>query len=78
MITLTWVIYALVAYITWYLVSRLGLFGAWLYSKPSTLTAKHYIVLGIGLLPIVLEVVSTILVTFAIAFGIETNDRHSH
>ena len=75
MITLTWLIYAFIAYITWYCVSRLGALGAWLYSKPQSLTPRHYIVLALAFLPIVFEVVSTVLVTFAVAFGLDPHDR---
>lgn len=75
MMTLTWLLYAAIAYSTWYLVSRLGALGAWLYSKPRTLTGRHYVVLALASLPIVFEVISTVLVTFAIAFGLDPHDR---
>jgi hypothetical protein len=75
MIGLTWLIYVAIAYITWFCVSRLAVLGAWLYSKPQTLTARHYTVLVLALLPIGFEVISSVLVIFAIAFGIDPHDR---
>lgn len=68
-------IYALAAYLLWWFISRGGLVAAWLYSKPGTLTFRHYALLVIGICPIAFELISSLLVIFSVAFGIDPRSR---
>lgn len=60
-------LYIVAAYLIWYLISRLGLIAAAIYSKPGTLGWRQYILIMIGLAPLMYEFISSILIVFTIA-----------
>ena len=75
---ITWLLYLVAAYAIWYCISRLALATAWMYAKSGTWSIRHYLLATIGLCPLALEVCSTVLVIFAAAFGITTEQVKEH
>jgi hypothetical protein len=64
------ILYAVLAYIVWWGLSRAAMLSSWLYSKPGSLRVRHYVFIALSVIPFVMEIISTILIIFAIAFGI--------
>ncbi len=67
-------LYIAAGYLIWWLISRAGLIAAWLYSKPGTLNIRHYILIFIGMTPLLFEIIASILSIFAVAQGISPRD----
>ncbi len=66
------------AYLIWWAISRGSLLAAWLYSKPGTFKARHWVFITLSAVPGVQEVISSILVIFSIAFGIDPRRANDH
>lgn len=69
--------YAVLIYIVWWIISRLGLFGAWLYRKPQTTKFKHYLFFLVATIPFAMEIISSMLIMFGIAFSFELDTLNS-
>jgi len=73
---ITSILYALMGYGCWFLISRCALLAAWLYGRPMPATRlRHWLILLVGGMPLCLEFVSTILVVFSIAFGVDPRPK---
>ena len=66
------ILYIVFGYLIWWAISRLGLLGAWVYSKPGTLKFKHYAFIVLSCIPGVMETVSTMLIIFGMAAGFDS------
>lgn len=72
-------LHLLLGYTVWYLMIRLALVGAWIYSKPGTFGLPQWAIIMISLVPGCMEVLSCALVVLALAMGFNpvrgTNER---
>jgi len=64
-------LYVGAAYLLWWFASRVGLLTGWFFSKPRANTYKHYLFMVFCCCPLVMEIMGSTLVIFAIAFGID-------
>ncbi len=71
---LTGILYTMIGYTVWYGISRLSLLAAWMYSKPGTITVRHYMLMFIAVAPFTFELISTILIIFSVAFGVNSKN----
>ena len=70
-------IYMVTAYFIWYLMIRLSLLGAWIYSKPGSIRLPQWIIIVLSLAPFCMEIISCILVVFALTMGFNpVHERH--
>lgn len=61
----------IIAYAVWWGISRISLLAAWMYNKPGTFTTKHWVFVGLSVVPGIMECISTLLVIFSVAFGLD-------
>jgi hypothetical protein len=66
----TIIFWAILGYIFWWGLSRSAMLSSWLYSKPGSLQIRHYVFISVSIIPFAMEIISTTLMIFAIAFGI--------
>ncbi len=69
-----YMIWIIVSYCIWWLLSRVTLAVAWFFRKPGTMKAYQYIFIILFMFPLVMEILSTSGAIFLVAFGSKPQD----